>query len=334
MAAVLAANDQTPFYPAFRSGAGEHNSIFAANDANFDAEHLSEPLSEYIVGYPDEEGLDTLLEEAAPVVEVGGRAFTYRKHESAEAFQAALNDEDVREIQGNFAQVRLTGTQANGRTQNKGLTMVLDNDQGGEDLRTQQRAVANLRARLLRAELLRLLAVLDANDVAASSTNWGAGNASADPDMEVLAEVDTSGDSRGIDSNIALYGGGAWLKRKMSYSIRDKAGAFAFLRSSEAEVAATVGVDKVLRSNFRYQTGASTKSKIINNAVWIYYAKKGLMPDDPSNIKRFVTSTPSGRWRVYITSELKRTLVTLEHYSLIECTSTLGIRQLPVTFSS
>jgi hypothetical protein len=104
------------------------------------------------------------------------------------------------------------------------------------------------------------------------------------------------------------------VKRKRSYSGRDKAGAFAGLRSTNAELAGIIGVDEVLESRFRYQTGATTKSKIIDNAVWLYYAKQGLMADDPSNIKRFVTPTPSGKFRVYIENKLKRTFVTLEHY--------------------
>jgi hypothetical protein len=324
-------NDMSAFFPVYREDAAP-GVIMAANDANFDAAHLSEPLSEYSVGAIDEEGLLELLEAAVPSIPVG-RSFSYRKHEDKEAFQAALNDSDIREIGGKFQEIRLTGTQADGRTDNKGLSIILDNDQGGEDPAVQQRAVVNLRGRLLRAELLRLQTALDANDTAASSSNWGASASGADPDAEVLAQVDLSGDARGIDPNVALYGGGAWVKRKRSYSGRDKAGAFAGLVASREQVADTIGVEKVLVSRFRYQSAVDTKGKMIGDLVWIYYARPGAMADDPSNVKRFVTNTPSGAFRVFIEPKLKRTRVTLEHYSRIVVTSTLGIRKLPVTFS-
>ena len=325
-------NDMSAFFPVFREDAAP-GVIMAANDANFDAAHLSEPLSEYTVGASDDEGLLELLEGAAPSIPVG-RSFSYRQHEDKEAFQAALNNSDVREIGGSFQEIRLTGTQADGRTDNKGLSIILDNDQGGEDPAVQQRAVVNLRGRLLRAELIRLQTALDSADTAASSSNWGSGAAGADPDAEVLAQVDLSGDARGIDPNVALYGGGAWVKRKRSYSARQTAGAFSGLISTREQVADTIGVDKVLVSKFRYQSAVGAKAKMIGDLVWIYYVRSGAMADDPSNIKRFVTPTPSGAFRVYIEPKLKRTRVTLEHYSRIVVTSTLGIRQLPVTFTA
>lgn len=328
---IQIANDQTAFFPSYREDA-PHGRILAANDANFDATHLSEPLTDYIVGYSDEEDLLALLEAAAPSVPVG-RSFSYRIHSEKEAFQIALNDEDIREIGGEFPQIKLTGTQADGRTDNKGLSIIIDNDQGGEDSAVQQRAVANLRGRLLRTELKRLDTLLDANDTAAASSNWGPANTSADPDAEILAQVDLSGDERGIDPSVVLYGGGAWIKRKRSYSGRDKAGAFAGLVASQEQVAGIVGVERALVSKARYQSAVATKAKVIADNVWIYYAKQGLMPNDPSNIKRFVSATPSGQFRVYIEPLLKRTRISLEHYSRLICTSSLGIRKQPVTFT-
>lgn len=325
------ANDNSALFPAFRADAPS-GLIMAANDANFDAAHLSEPLTEYIVGYPDDEGLADLVEQVAPSVPVG-RRFSYREHNDKEAFQAALNDDDIRPIGASFGEIRLTGTQKDGATDNKGLSILIDNDQGGEDPAVQQRAVANIRGRLLRAELLRVQTILDANDSAENSTNWGPGNAGADPDAQVLGMVDASGDSRGIDANIALYGGGAWVKRRRSYSGRDTAGAISGLRASASDLAGFLGVDQVAISKFRYQSSAGAKDKVVGDLVWVYYVKRGAMADDASNIKRFVTATPSGLFRVYVEPLLKRTRVTLEHYSRVVCTSTLGIRKLPVTFS-
>jgi hypothetical protein len=331
---IALANDQTAFFPGYTGdvGAVRHGSIQAANDANFDAAHLSEPLTDYIVGYPDQDGLQALLDAAAPMIP-SGRAFTYRTHDDKESFQSdASGDQDIREIGGDFAQVRRTGTQADGRTDNKGLIMVLDNDQGGDDTRVQQRAVANLRTRLLRSELVRLEALLEANDTEASK-NWGASATTADPDGELLEQIDLSGDARGIDANVVLFGGSAWVKRMLATRRSDKAGGFASASLTPEQLAGLVGVDKVLRSKFRYQASATAKAKVVADKVYVYYAGQGLMNDDPSNVKRFVTMTPGGQFRVYIEPKLKKTVVAVEHYSRIICTSTLGIRKIAVTWT-
>jgi len=324
-------NNQGLIFPKF-NGDAAHATIMAANDANFDAAHLSEPLTEYIVDYPDEDGLDVLLDAAFPGIPVG-RSFSYRVHDDKEAFQAALSDEDIREIGGDFGKVRKTGTQADGRTDNKGLTMVLDNDQGGEDPAVQQRAVSNLRARLLRTELYRGEALLESNDTAGSS-NWGGSASDVDPDGDVVNMIDLGGDARGINNNVVLFGGGAWVKRFRALGPKDARGASAERGFTPEMLADFYGVDRVLKSNFRYQSSSSAKSKVVADKVYSYYSKPGLMPDDPSNIKRFVTAPSGGAmFRVYIEPALKKTLVTVEHYSRLVATSTLGIRKLTVTYT-
>lgn len=326
-----ALNDQgrlyLPYSPDARSGI-----VLAANDANFDAQHLSEPLSEYIVDTNDSDGLEELIGRLFPSVLVG-RAFTYRTHDTVESFQAALNDEDIREIGGEHGKVRMTGAQVDGRTDNKGLTMILDNDQGGEDPAIQQAAVLNLKGRLLRADLYRGEALLEANDTAITP-NWGASNAAADPDGDLMSELDLGGDSRGINSNMVLYGGSAWVRRFQSLGLGDNSARHQTRNLTPEQIAALVQADSVLISKYRYQSGAATKSKLVGNKVYTYFAKPGLSKEDPSNIKRFVTPVPGGGvWRVYVTPLLKRTAVTLEHYSRLALTSSLGIRKIAPTFT-
>jgi hypothetical protein len=330
-ALTVAVNDNSKLFGDFNPNAA-HQTIMAANDANFEAAHLNEPLTEYIVDYPDEEGLDTLLDAAAPVVTVG-RSFSYRQHDDKEAFQLALNNEDIREIGGDFPMIRQTGTQVDGRTDNKGLIMVLDNDQGGEDAAVQQGAVVNLRNRLLRSELYRLNVLLDSADNAVSG-NWGPAATSPDPDGDIVSDIDLGGDARGIDSNIVLFGGGAHVKRFRSLGPKDGRSASAERGFTLSQLADFYGVDQVLKSKYRYQSSATAKSKIIGDTVWSYYVKPGAMPMDPSNVKRFVSPVPGGgRFRVYVVSNLKKTLVCVEHYSRLALTSTLGIYKRTVTFT-
>jgi hypothetical protein len=324
-------NDPGQLFGAFTPDA-QSGIILAANDANFDATHLSEPLSEFVADTPDEEGLDTILEAMAPSVPVG-RAFTYLVADTTAQFQAALNDEDMRETGGDFSTTRPKGTQANGRTVNKGLTMILDNDQGGEDSAVQQRAVTNLRNRLLRTEIYRTEALLEANDTALTP-NWGATNTAADPDGNIASDLELGGDARGIDSNIVVFCGGAWLRRFLSLGVGSNAARHQTRNLTPQQLAELLGVDKVVKAKIRYQSSATAKTKVGDLKVFSYYAKAGAMPNDPSNIKRFVTPVPGGgMFRVYITPILKRTAITVEHYSTIDLTSSLGIRKTAPTFT-
>lgn len=328
-------NDQSLLFPRFAGdGSGARNgSIFAANDANFDAAHLSQPLMDYIVGQNDPEDLGAVMESLVPSIPVG-RSFTYRTHDSKEDFQTDDSDDgDIREIGGEFRQVRLTGSQVDGRTDNKGLTMVIDVDQGGLEASVQQRAVVNLRQRLFRSEIARLVTLLDANDAAESSVNWGPTNTTKDPDKDILDMLENSGDARGIDSNVVLFGG-TWTRRVTGLRSSTAAGAFATGNLTRQQLADFYGVDSVIRLRNRKQSTASAKAKLLTTDVYTYFAKPGAMPDDPSNFKRFVTSTSQGgAVAVYVEQRLKKVLVTVEHYSRLVCTSSLGIRKLPTTYT-
>jgi len=330
---VALANDMTAFYPALGDpGSGKSGMVYAANDANFDSAHLSEPLTEYIVGVQETADLGATLEAIAPSVPVG-RSFSYRKHDEREAFQSdGVSNDDIREIGGEFALIRRTGEQLDGRTDNKGLTMVIDNDQGGEDPAVQQRAVVNLTDRLLRSEIVRTEALLEANDTEAAR-NWGATNTTADPDYDVLEQVNLSGDARGLDANIVLFGGGAHVRRVAALRRTASAGGFATGALNPEQLADFYGVEEVVRTKIRFQASKTAKSKVVDNKVYCYYAGRNLMADDPSNIKRFVMPTPDGALRVYVQPALKRTLISVEHYSRIILTSPLGIRKIAVTFT-
>jgi hypothetical protein len=327
---VNAFNDNTRLFaacPGGEVGLGS-GTIAAANDANFDSQFLSEPLNDYIVGALDPDDLGVVLDSIAPAIPVS-RSFTYRKNETKEDFQIDADDKDIREIGGDFAQTRRTGTTANGRTANKGLTMVIDVDQGGEDASVQQRAVLNLRNRLYRTEISRVITLLDANDTPDTSVNWGATNTTADPDADILTSLDTGGDARGVDSNIVLFGG-AWLRRNLALRRSVTEGAKMSLPMTRDQLAEYYGVDRVVVMKNRYQSTSSAKAKLLTNDVYNFHVRPGGMPDDPANIKRFVSG---GQMQVYVERRLKKVLITVEHYSSIDCTSTLGIRKLPTTFT-
>ena len=329
---ITAFNDQTRLFDLFKPGTAssiQHGTILAANDANFDAAHIAEPLNDYIVGAPDDEGLQAAIDALFPSIPVG-RSFTYRTHDTKEQYQTDSGDDaDIREIGGDFPRIRTTGAQADGRTDNKGLTMVLDNDQGGEDSAVQQRAVTNLRNRLLRSDLRRGLVILDANDTNAAKT-WSSGT-DKDPDLDAAIDNNTGGDARGVDGNVIVWGQTAWLNRKQAYGANLSPGTAGSKNLTPQEAAIAAGCQRGIVLPFRYQSSATAKAAVLAGVVFIYHAKQGAMPNDPSNVKRFVHNTSSGVFRVYVQSELKKTLVTVEHYSRIIAASTVGIRKLTIS---
>ena len=60
-------------------------------------------------------------------------------------------------------------------------------------------------------------------------------------------------------------------------------------------------------------------------------APQGVGLDDPSNVKRFWTPTDSGKVRVYREVHAKYIDISVEHYSNIILTSSLGPQMLTIS---
>jgi hypothetical protein len=91
-------------------------------------------------------------------------------------------------------------------------------------------------------------------------------------------------------------------------------------------------VDKIYVSRERYQSGAAAKSEVLGSAVYAFFAEDGVDTEDPSNIKRFVSNFSGeqggGLVRVYVQQvSAKLVAITVEHYSKVIVTSTLGMRK-------
>ena len=82
-----------------------------------------------------------------------------------------------------------------------------------------------------------------------------------------------------------------------------------------------------------YQSTASAKARILGSVAFAYSAPQQITKNDPSNLKRFVSMTPSGKFRVYIVPDVKRTIITVEHYSSLVATRTVGISSITPTFT-
>lgn len=298
-------------------------SICAANESRFDAAHLSEPLTAFAVGWRDPNNLQELLDFVAPPVMVG-RRFEFKQATNAEHFMTETDD--VRAIGASFKRIEFSGTSVNAKTLNKGLTVRVDHDEevGGD---WRERYVQLLLQRLLRNELRRAVSALDAEDTNANKV-WGA-NANPDGDLREALKLATN--ASGIRPNKIVFGEGAWDLRADAYDQQNTAGAFRAAGLTPAEVARKLSLDGVQVIAARYQQSASAKSQILGDQVFCFFAADGVMKDEPSNVKRFVTPADGGRFRVYVDEQAKYTDISVEHYSQIVVTSNLGIRKLTVS---
>lgn len=295
--------------------------ICAANEARFTSAHFSEPLTAFAVGWRDPEDLDGILQRLFPEVPVG-RRFEFKKATNAEAFLSEADD--IRAIGAAFKRVEYTGESANEKTLNKGLTVRVDHDDvAGDDWR--EVTVGRLIQRLARNELRRGVALLSASATNANKV-WAAGN----PDADVREQLALGADASGIRPNVAAYGETAWDARLDVYESINTPAAGRKADMSPEDLARYLMVDLVEIVKARYQSSASAKSAIIPCEVYLYLALQGASKDDPSHVKRFVTPTPSGRYRVYEQAYEKYTDISVETYSNIVATSTTGLRKLTI----
>jgi len=312
-----------------------------ANDSRFSETYFSEPLTTYAVGYKDPNDIQKTLEFFAPRVPVPGRLFEWKKWSNAEEFYSETDD--LRAIGADFKRVEYTGQDQTGKTLNKGLCMRIDLDNvAGQQPGWENRFVAKLIRRLLRNELRRSFALLSAAATNTAKT-W---DVNADPDQDVINEAVTAADSQGFQFNRVGYGHTSWSKR--SLALRGNANAAKWTSASMTleQLAALFNVDEVAVSKERYQSSATAKTQVVGNLVLMFTAMAGQDIEDPSNIKRFVSpppnvlsggnqfQRPSGGLdlNVYM-QQVSAKLVDLsvEHYSNIVMTSTLGIRQFTVS---
>lgn len=311
---------------AIDTGSNAPGVIALANEARFTETFFSEPLTTYAVGFKDPSDILTSLEFYAPRV-ASARRFEFKRANNAEEFYSEVDD--IRSPGADFKRGEYTGVSVNEKTINKGLTVRVDLDNVTPGW--QNRTTARLLRRLQRNELRRAIALISAAATNTAKT-WDT-TALKDPDNDVLADLITAGDTSGIAPNRVGYGLTAWQKRVLSHRAQNNAGGYGSAAMTPEQLAAFLGVDQVFVSKERYSTSAVAKAQIVANLVLMFNAQSGGDLDDPSNVKRFVSPVEGGGdVRVYeqqVSSKLVD--ITVEHYSNVVITSTLGIRKFTVS---
>lgn len=299
----------------------------AVNDSRFGETYFSEPLTTFSTGYKDPNDIKASLDFFAPTVAAPGRFFEWKKWNNAEEFYTEVDD--VRAIGADFKRVEFTGVDVTGKTLNKGLTVRIDLDQAAPGW--EERWTAKLIRRLYRNELRRSFLLLSGAATNTAKT-WDV-TAGKDPDQDVLNDLITGNDASGIYPNRVGYGHTAWAKRILAHRAQLSAGGFASAGVTQENLSGFLNVDQVYVSKERFQSSAAAKSQIVANLVVMFMASDGGDVEDPSNIKRFVSPVAGGgEMRVYQQQiSAKLVDISVEYYSTIVLTSTLGIRQFTVS---
>ncbi|MGE9270046.1 MAG: hypothetical protein ACQKBU_04520 [Verrucomicrobiales bacterium] len=297
--------------------------IAAANAASrFEADNANDELTAYGVGYFEENDLFALLEAIAPGVPAPMR-FSFRRGTNAEYFLS--DSDDIRAIGADFKRVQYSGDEQESRLHNKGLTVRLDHDAEGATEAKLQRTVRLLINRLLRSELRRAIALLEANDTNANRTWNPAADPLVNPYSHLRADVQSFQTAVGIYPNVQVWGRTAWNYLQDLVEAHD--GAIGGMSPTPENVANRLGLERIILVDPVYTT-ASGKSKILGNGIFTYYAMQDPEMDDPSSIKRFVSEElGDGGLRVYVEPHAKYTDVSVEHYSRQIATSADGIRK-------
>jgi len=304
--------------------------IYLANDAILTQQTFDEPLTTYAVGYKDPNNIEATLNFFAPPVLVP-RRFTYKSWTQLEEFLTDPND--LRSIGSEFPTVVFTGSEVHAKTDNRGLRVRVDLDEVADPDSTlagglpayQARIVEKLKRRILRNSLARVIALLSAGAVNSAKT-WSSG--SPDPDADVANAILAANTASGIRPNKVGFGDSAWLKRFTAYRGELTAGSIASADYNEQKLGDLLMAD-VLVSRERSSATGSSLSEIMGNLVFLFFTQ-GTDLEDPSNIKRFV-STPLGGTpiRVYVqqvTSQLVD--ITVSQYEKAAITSALGLSKL------
>jgi hypothetical protein len=300
----------------------------ASNEGRFDAQFLSQPLSTFAIGGWDKDELQALLDFLAPAAPVP-RRFSYFSFDAADAFLRDEGGEDIRAIGADFPKVQgESKTEHEGKTDNKGLTIAIDADELAADPTLETRSTTRLIQRLLRNEVRRALALIDATSVNTGKT-W---NSSADPDRDVLDELELGFAASGNRANRVIYGSTAWSKRDKAYRARIPLAASPVREWGRRRSATTSPPTCAPRISSTVGGSGSLAGLPLGAVVHVPRSEWAWRSRIPATFKRFVTNSGGQAIRIFRQQiGPKKIEITAEHYSRIVVTSTLGVRKFTVS---
>lgn len=307
------------------------NKITLANSDAYNAANLSEPLSAYCAGLPIDDGAAELLAFIAPEVKTAKR-FEYTKFGDGIML---VDEDDERAVRGEFKEIDISGDVVNAKLVNHGLTLAIDDDEFFADY--EQEAVRILKNRLVANELSRAVAMAKAAAGTLESKTWKSGGGT-NPDLDIRKLITSVGDKGGINANRVLIGDAAWTYRLESLLGSQNVASGGQAMFTIDNLRGFVGAEKILTCDKRFETkvkdsdgkAAKEYKAFLANYVLAFNARDGISKFDASTFKRFVGEEG---FKVYVEKKTKRTIVTVEHYSLLAQTGVGACKGLLVSNS-
>ena len=301
--------------------------IFANSEAGNSAD-FSQELSDYAAGYrvPN---VEEALEFIAPSVAVPSKRFEYAKFGDG---AMVVDTDDARATFGTFKTVQDSGDIVNAKLVSRGYTLVLDEDEFSANYR--ERAVENLKRRLLRNELYRAAALL-AKVATSTAKKWlatGEGKSTPDGDLQNL--VASVADASGVHANRILFGESAWAYRYAAMIASTAVGEGASARLTPEQLAQLLAIDEIKVSKDRYVTQEADGKKFKNilgaNQVFAFNGMKGASIDDISTFKRFYLGEG---FKVFVEQKAGCEHITVSHKTLLAQTGAGAVKALTVSNS-
>lgn len=310
--------------------------ITVANSTQNYAGSLAQDVQGYLAGMPttDEEARLNLLFPGLQTNDF----FQFAKSDD-EAFLTEADDSDIRGVGAAFKRVEYRGTNVTAATVQKGLTMRVDHKtlpkvNGAVIPGWENRYAAALKARLIRADIVRGIAVVHAasTDLAVTFSS------TTNPDGLLRAMVQTGRTALGLIQTHVVIGNSAWQSRQDSYENAARVNHSMSNHASYSleDLARYLGVQKVVIEDGMKQTvKGAAKADRLALLAYSYSALDSPIMDDPSNIKRaWSPVTGGGEWAVAIQEQAVYTDITVWHESLIFAPITTGVRRVTITHSA
>jgi hypothetical protein len=310
--------------------------ITVANAAQNYAGSLAQDVQGYLAGLPSSDEM-TRLELLFPGVQTND-FFQFAKADD-EAYLTEGDNSDIRAIGASFKRVQYKGTTVTDSTQQKGLTMRVDHKTlpkiGGTIVAGWENRYADaLRKRLIRADIVRGLALVDA----AANNTAITFSASTNPDGLLRAQAQRSRVALGqLANTIFVIGNASWQGRVDAYEAASRVNTGVVNHSDydEAELARYLGVKTVhIADGIKQTAKGATKTNVLGLLNYSYSTSDSPILDDPSNVRRAWSPVKGGgEWAVAIQEYDVFTDITVWHESKIFIPFTAGIEKTTVTIA-
>ena len=310
--------------------------ITVANAAQNYAGSLAQDVQGYLAGLPssDESAMLELLFPGMPT----NYRFQFAKAED-EAFLTEADDSDIRASGASFKRVQYKGTNVDASTVQKGLTMRVDH----RDLPRangviipgwENRYAASLKNRLIRADIVRGLSIVDAaaHNVAITFS------AATNPDGLLRAQCQLTRVAIGDLANVQLVMGNASFQgRADAYEAATRANTSLANHAgySLEELARYLTIKRViLQDGIKQAKKGAAKTDMLGLVNYSYAVTDSPLMEDPSNVKRAYSAVNGGgEWAVAIQEATVYTDITVWHESLIFVPQSTGIEKTTVTIA-